>query len=250
MEESLLGTIGELFSTWWWLIALVVALAILREVVFGRRSRRNQKYRGGQIRSFERRRRSDERWQAEASTFDASRLGDPKAQMEFISGVDFEARRLLNKSEFGILRLLEKVTGEMGHGYRVMAQTSLGEVIAPHSESASDELRELAFRSINSKRLDFLVIDRTGMPALAVEYQGHGHYQNRAFMRDAVKREAVRKAGIRLLEIQAEYDVTVLESQVRSELQPSQAQEGRRPVVSSVAPNARRPVRPMSPNAR
>ena len=170
--------------------------------------------------------------------------------MEFISRVDFEPRRLLNKSEYGILRILEKVARDIGGGYRVMAQTSLGEIIAPRAVSGSEEARDLAFRSINSKRLDFLVIDRTGMPTLAVEYQGHGHYQNRAFMRDAVKREAVRKAGIRFLEIAAEYDVTVLESQIRSELQPSPAREDRKPVASSAAPSSRRPVRPVSPNVR
>ena len=60
------------------------------------------------------------------------------------------------------------------------------------------------------------------MPALAVEYQGHGHYQNRAFMRDAVKREAVRKAGVPFLEIPAEYDVTVEENRIRAALRPDQ----------------------------
>lgn len=143
--------------------------------------------------------------------------------MEFISKVDFEQRRLLNKSEYGILQVLEKVTREIDGGHRVMAQTSLGEIIAPQSASGSEEARDLAFRSINSKRLDFLVIDRSGMPALAVEYQGHGHYQNRAFMRDAVKREAVRKARIQFLEIPAEYDAMVLENQIRSMLRPSSA---------------------------
>ena len=142
--------------------------------------------------------------------------------MEFISRVDFEPRRLLNKSEYGILQILERFTREIGGGYRVMAQTSLGEIIAPSTASGSEEARDLAFRSINSKRLDFLVIDRFGMPALAVEYQGHGHYQNRAFMRDAVKREAVRKARVPFLEIPAEYDATVLENQIRSALRPDQ----------------------------
>ena len=104
-----------------------------------------------------------------------------------------------------------------------MAQTSLGEIIAPQTASGSEEARDLAFRSINSKRLDFLVIDRSGMPALAVEYQGHGHYQNRAFMRDAVKREAVRKANIEFLEIPAQYDATILETQIRAALLPSPA---------------------------
>ena len=142
--------------------------------------------------------------------------------MEFISRVDFEPRRLLNKPEYGILQILERLAREIGGGHRVMAQTSLGEIIAPRNTSASEEARDLAFRSINSKRLDFLVIDRSGMPALAVEYQGHGHYQNRAFMRDAVKREAVRKAGVPFLEIPAEYDVTVEENRIRAALRPDQ----------------------------
>jgi hypothetical protein len=38
-----------------------------------------------------------------------------------------------------------------------------------------------------------------------VEYQGHGHYQERSFMRDAIKREAVRKAKVAFLEVPAEY---------------------------------------------
>ena len=149
--------------------------------------------------------------------------------MEFISKVDFEPRRLLNRSEYAILQNLENISRQVGGGHRVMAQTSLGEVIAPHAASGLDEARDLAFRSINSKRLDFLVIDRTGMPALAVEYQGHGHYQNGAFMRDAVKREAVRKAGIRFLEIPAEFDASVVENQIRLALRPDSA---RRPPPS------------------
>ena len=141
--------------------------------------------------------------------------------MEFIAKVDFEPRRLLNKSEYKILQILEKITREFGGGHRVMAQTSLGEIIAPKTASGSDEARDLAFRSINSKRLDFLIIDHSCLPALAVEYQGHGHYQNRAFMRDAVKREAVRKAKVKFLEIPAEYDARVLEEQIRSVLLPN-----------------------------
>ena len=70
------------------------------------------------------------------------------------------------------------------------------------------------------------MIDRTGMPALAVEYQGHGHYQNRAFMRDAVKREAVRKAGVRFLEVPAEFDAKVLKDQIREALRSSKRLHG------------------------
>ncbi|MXZ34528.1 MAG: DUF2726 domain-containing protein [Acidobacteria bacterium] len=148
----------------------------------------------------------------------SNRLGDPTAQMEFISKVDFEARPLLSKPEYTILRILEAVAQETPGGLRVMAQTSLGEVLAPQPASASQEARDLAFRSINSKRLDFLMIDAYGMPVLAVEYQGHGHFSDTTFMRDAVKREALRKAGIRLLEVPAEYDAEALERDVRRAL--------------------------------
>ena len=99
-----------------------------------------------------------------------------------------------------------------------MAQTSLGEVLAPRPASGSQEARDLAFRSINSKRLDFLMIDAYGMPVLAVEYQGHGHFSDTTFMRDAVKREALRKAGIRLLEVPAEFDAADLERDIRKAL--------------------------------
>ena len=146
------------------------------------------------------------------------RLGDPTAQMEFISKVDFKPRPLLNRSEYKILRILEEVSQDIPGGHRVMAQTSLGEVLAPQMASGSKAARDLAFRSINSKRLDFLVIDGYGMPVLAVEYQGHGHYNDRTFMHDAVKREAVRKAGIRFLEIRAEYDAMDLENEIRKAL--------------------------------
>ena len=148
----------------------------------------------------------------------SKRLGDPTAQMEFISKVDFKPRPLVNRSEYRILRILEEVAQDIPGGHRVMAQTSLGEVLAPQMASGSKEARDLAFRSINSKRLDFLVIDGYGMPVLAVEYQGHGHYNDRTFMHDAVKREAVRKAGIRFLEIRAEYDAKDLENEIRKAL--------------------------------
>ena len=213
--EMLLGQIFQGPAKWWLLIVVaLLALVIIQRVSLRggrpgkRRSRGNYPRRTGQ-------------WPREVARSDASRLGDPTAQMEFISKVDFEPRRLLNKSEYGILRILEKIIRDLGAGHRVMAQTSLGEIIAPNAASGSEESRDLAFRSINSKRLDFLVIDRSGMPALAVEYQGHGHYQNKAFMRDAVKREAVRKANIRFLEIPAEYDASIVENQVRSALLPS-----------------------------
>lgn len=210
-------------DVWWAVAAALVLLGIARLFVSKRRSRREGKSRWKSSLGRGERHRMENR-----RSSDFSRLGDTRAQMEFISRVDFEPQRLLNRSEYGVLQLIEKVVHEIGGGYRIMAQTVMGEVIAPKSSSASNDDRELARRSINSKRLDFLVINRSGWPHLAVEYQGHGHYQGRAFMRDAVKREALRKAGVEFLEIPAEYDAEEQERQIRSILQQSRHARARR----------------------
>ena len=68
------------------------------------------------------------------------------------------------------------------------AQVSLGEVL----EGSSTE----AFNTINAKRVDFLLVDETMRPRHAIEYQGQGHHQGAAAARDAVKKEALRKAGV------------------------------------------------------
>jgi hypothetical protein len=105
----------------------------------------------------------------------------------------FEKRRLLSLSEYRVFKIIEDDMAKARRGYRVFAQTCLGEILAsPNSD---------AFHSINSKRVDILIVDQGGWPVAAVEYQGSGHYQGTAAGRDAVKKEALCKAGIRYIEI-------------------------------------------------
>ena len=59
---------------------------------------------------------------------------------------------------------------------------------------------ENAFRSINSKRVDFLVTNTKGNPVRVIEYQGPGHYQG-LLLWDEVKRVACCSAGLELYEI-------------------------------------------------
>jgi hypothetical protein len=63
-----------------------------------------------------------------------------------------------------------------------------------------------------------LIMDEAGWPALAIEYQGEGHYQGTAAARDAVKKEALRKAGIRCLEISDLDDAEQIRSRMRRQL--------------------------------
>lgn len=147
-----------------------------------------------------------------ALTFPSSpNVRDPKQQMEAFAFVDFEITPLLNREEARLLPLLESCVRQVREGHRVMAQTSMGEIIRPKHAGISEDQQRAAYASINSKRLDFTIFDRFGRLALAIEYQGSGHYQAKSFMRDAVKREVLRKAGVTFLEVAQDFqhdDVT------------------------------------------
>lgn len=120
-------------------------------------------------------------------------IADPAEQLRVVAAAEFTKQTLLNKQEARVLYAAERAVAETGLKWRVMAQVSLGEIL--RSENAR------AFAAINSKRVDLLVISQSGEPLAAIEYQGSGHYQNTAAIRDAVKKEALRKAGVRYIEV-------------------------------------------------
>ena len=86
---------------------------------------------------------------------------------------------------------VEREINRAGLRWPVMAQVSLGEVLSSRDARA--------YSAINSKRVDLLIVSRSGDPIAAIEYQGHGHYQGTAAARDAVKKEALRKAGVQYI---------------------------------------------------
>ena len=128
-------------------------------------------------------------------------LSDPNNQWLAVTKVNFRREKILNTSEFRVFTALEKIVLDVNNGHRVMAQTSLGELLKPDTRTADWKTRKDAFASINSKRLDFAIIDRFGYLALAVEYQGGGHESSTSAARDAVKHEALRRAAIPLIEV-------------------------------------------------
>ena len=135
---------------------------------------------------------------------------DTGRQLDAVMASPFQRKRVLSGAEYRAFRIVEDYVAAARGGFRVFAQISLGEVL----RSSSPE----AFRSINSKRVDILVVDRGGWPVLAVEYQGDGHYQGTAAARDAVKKEALRKAGVRYLEVSEGDDDNKIRDCVREQL--------------------------------
>jgi hypothetical protein len=117
---------------------------------------------------------------------------DAADQLRAVLAAHFERTRVLGMAEYKLFRTVEDEVRVCRPGFRVFAQTALGEVI----KSADRD----AHSAINSKRTDVLVIDRAGYPVLAIEYQGRHHFGNDAAARDAVKKEALRRAGVAYLE--------------------------------------------------
>jgi hypothetical protein len=152
------------------------------------------------IRSGGRRKRSNsynhsdnQTWQA--PSIEPSRTQDAIEQLRIVMSSAFSARPLLNQSEARVFEELCQILSRCKPGWRVMAQVSLGEILR------SDDTE--AFWCINSKRVDMLLIDEACQPRHAIEYQGGGHYQGTAAARDAVKKEALRRAGIGYHEVVA-----------------------------------------------
>jgi len=122
---------------------------------------------------------------------------DAAEQLRAVSGAQFDKRRLLSKTEARLFHHAEQAVAASGRPWRVMAQVCLGEILSCADKNA--------FGAINSKRVDLLIVSNTSMPVAAIEYQGEGHYQGSAPARDAIKKEALRKAGVRYIEMTPEH---------------------------------------------
>src|SRR5688500_10831547 len=125
-----------------------------------------------------------------------SKVSDAADQLRTVMRADFKAQPLLNKSEARVFAVLDKLVIELAPpGWQVMAQVSLGEILRCEDKDA--------YLCINSKRVDLLIVDADCKPVHAIEYQGGAHFKgaHATAARDAVKKEALRRAGIGYEEI-------------------------------------------------
>ncbi|MBB2820028.1 UNVERIFIED_ORG: hypothetical protein GGD59_003291 [Rhizobium esperanzae] len=120
---------------------------------------------------------------------------DATDQLRIVMRSKFTTQSLLNKSEARVFRELDSVVIGCNSTWQVMAQVSLGEIL----RSADPD----AYSCINSKRVDLLLVDGNCQPRHVIEYQGRAHHQGAAAARDAVKKEALRRAGIGYYEVVA-----------------------------------------------
>ncbi len=142
---------------------------------------------------------------------------------------DFTAKKVMRSGEYRVFRIVETVLKSNPAGRRVFAQTALGEVI--------ESKDRVAHSAINSKRVDVIVIDWNGLPLVAIEYQGEGHYQGSAAARDAVKKEALRRAGVQYVEVMNHHSDEDVARLAREALErAARANAGPSPTPGSPAP--------------
>lgn len=178
----------------WFLIAVAVVIFL---VVRGKQKRKKGHYRPSPAQKPE--------WRDHRPTPEYTREETTaERQLNAVRSSEFRKRPLMNKSEYGVFCKLEELLSTSHRGYRVFSQVSLGEILG------SDDKQ--AYLAINSKRADFVIIDWSGQPIAVVEYHGSGHFQGDAVVRDAVKREACKSAGISFIELPSHYSATDIEA--------------------------------------
>ncbi|WP_421522020.1 DUF2726 domain-containing protein [Ochrobactrum quorumnocens] len=129
-------------------------------------------------------------------------ITDPDNQLRFIAECNIYAARPINReAALNVLYELQNWVSCHRPTWRVGFEVAMGSFIKTEKWQA-EAIKDRAFRSYNSKRVDFLLIDNYGRPMLAVEYNGSGHDLSAdAASRMAVKRSALERAGIPLMEI-------------------------------------------------
>lgn len=84
------------------------------------------------------------------------------------------------------------------HGLHVAPEVSLGALFTIHG--SNDEMGT-ALRALRHKRVDFVLLDGSAEPVIAVDCVAGGEWRNRAVRRDRLKRDVFEKARLPLLEL-------------------------------------------------
>lgn len=139
-------------------------------------------------------------WRQNAEENDIS---NTKNQLKFVSQAELHRVRPVNKEASNVLYALNDWLKAHQRDWWLSFEVSMGAFIRTLYDE-KDRAQRAAFSSYNSKRVDFLFTDQSGYPRLVIEYRGTGtNLSADAEDRMAVKRAALAKAGIPLLEIPA-----------------------------------------------
>lgn len=155
--------------------------------------------------------------------YEENDVSDIANQIKFVSRAELRAVRPVNKEAVRVLYALDEWIAINRPGWRLSFEVAMGAFIKTTFDS-DDRMQKAVFSSYNSKRVDFLLIDRFGQPMLAVEYHGTGHeLSDDASDRMQVKRLALARAGVPLAEIPAKASKQDILRMIENSLAPHQS---------------------------
>ena len=186
--ETRTAILSENSSLFIFVVVFLLAVTVLKELLRPKRSGRGRFRRKGG-RDY----RPDLRVVAKPGEDES--LANASEQLRRVMAADFKSRVLLNRSEAQVFKALDAAVIGRNPSWQVMAQVSVGEFLSSPDRGA--------YAAVNAKRVDFALMDAECRVRHALEYQGNGHHQSSAAARDAVKKEALRKAGIGYHEVVA-----------------------------------------------
>jgi hypothetical protein len=134
------------------------------------------------------------------------RIVDSAADLRLVSDAGFASKPLLSGREADVLGYVETVAAEAGQGWRVVPQVRLVDILA----SADAEANAV----VGEHRVDMLIVSARHLPVAALDYQPLGQLKDDSALRDAIKREALRRADIPFLEVRANEPLDGLKAQI------------------------------------
>ncbi|MBS9778556.1 MAG: DUF2726 domain-containing protein [Gammaproteobacteria bacterium] len=116
-------------------------------------------------------------------------------QQERVRVGGYKKQKFLNRTEQIARKAIWKAVydKQQNKNLQLFAQASLGEILSHQNKKL--------YMDINSKRVDFVLVEKNYLPHIVIEIHGQGHYSNSATKRDIIKRNAIESAGIHYLPI-------------------------------------------------
>lgn len=134
----------------------------------------------------------------------------PDAFLGTLETTAFQTKAALSPEELRLMRCLSAWERRQSKGYRVLAGVPLGSLIAPKGVGEDGA----ALDALARVRVDFVVIDKAGQPALAIDLPGRA-IENDDAARDAALRQiAFDKVRLRLIAPEAGTSAAVIAAKV------------------------------------
>lgn len=144
---------------------------------------------------------------------------NPKNQFRFLQNAPLKRSSVMGYEAYKKFQVIEEFLKRSEfQSYRVIPETCMSafiDLVKNRKLQYSKEQIESGFRC---KRIDFLIINPKGLPVLAIEYHGSGHFQGDYEARDKVKALTLHLASIPLLVLQKDTDKSEIINAINYEL--------------------------------